>query len=284
MDNIILFDLVWRSLVELGIARYGTATDGSTTSIVDTNGLARIDNRYFDEGTAFILKDAGGAGAAPENSFSRITKFDSTTKTLTLETAITAVVAGDIYGVASRRFPLYLLVEKINSALFMDGYIPVDDTTLTTAANQTELTLPVGASRDLKQVQIQRNQDSDDNLWDDLFNWSIKYSATGSQDTLILASQPPTGYSLRLRYATPHAELRDASDVLNEVIHPDRIVYQVCADALRWYTDKTRQRKTFQDTLAVLELKAQRAKDRHPLPPLPPRQSRVTIVTRTLRI
>ena len=283
MDNIILFDLVWRSLVVLGTARTGTATGGSTTTIIDTNGLKNIDNRYYDKGTAFVLLDAAGAGAAPEKSFSRITKSDSISKTLTLETALTAIAVGDTYGVANGRYPLYHLIQEINNALYMDGYIPVDDTSLTTAANQTELTLPVGASRDLRAVLIQRNDDSDDNLWDDLFNWRIKFSATGSQDTLLLASQPPSGKTLLLRYATPHAELRVASDVLNEVVHPDRIVYQVAANSLRWYIDKTRQ-KTYNATLDMFELKAQRAKSQHPLPPLPLRQSRLTIVTRTLSI
>ena len=34
----------------------------------------------------------------------------------------------------------------------------------------------------------------------------------------------------------------------------------------------------------LLELKAQRAKDKHPLPPLPSRQSKITRVSRTLKM
>lgn len=49
-----LFDLVWRCMVELGTARTGTATGGSETTLIDTNGLKLVDNDYFNEGSLFI--------------------------------------------------------------------------------------------------------------------------------------------------------------------------------------------------------------------------------------
>jgi hypothetical protein len=281
---ITLFDLTWRCLVELGVARTSLVTGGSTTTIIDTNGLANVDHGYFEDGVAFILKDSAGAGAAPEGEFQTITTHDGATKTLTVQSAFSvAPAAGDTYGVAPRRYPMYLIIQKINNALYLDGYIPVEDTSLTTAASQTEYTLPAGSSRDLREVLLQTNADANDNVWRPLYNWKIKYSATGSQDTLVLQKQPATGYSLLLRYATPHAELRAYDDVLNDVIHPDRIVYAAAAEALRWYKDKTRVRG-LEPTLETLDMKAERARELHPLPPLPSRQSKVMTVTRTLEI
>ena len=114
-------------------------------------------------------------------------------------------------------------------------------------------------------------------------NWEIAHAATGTASELRLQKPYDAGYTLLLKYVTPHAELRLAADKLNAVVHPDRVVYEVCAEALRWYKDKTRLRH-LQDSIDMMERKAQIAKDRHPLPPLPSRQSKVTSLTRTLRM
>lgn len=282
--SVTLFDLVWRCVVELGTARTGTATGGSTTTIVDTNGLKLVENDYYNEGTAFILKDAGGAIDISKN-FSIIKDFNSTSKTLTLYTGVaSAVTADDIYGVANRRYPLWLLIQKINNVLMMDGDIPVEDTSLTTVENQTVYALPSGiVARDLRQVLVATDTDSAHPYYRSVVNWEVSYADAGSIGNLELDYALPSGFTLLLKYATSHAELREASDALHDAIHPDRIVYQVCADSLRWYKDKTRLRH-LKDTIDMMEIKAQRAKDRHPLPPLPSKQAKITRVSRSLDI
>jgi hypothetical protein len=282
--TITLFDLAWKCLVELGTGRTGKATSGTTTTLLDTNGLRLVDNDYYNEGTLFILKDAAGGGAAPEKEYSKIKNFANASKTVTVYDAFTVAPAvGDTYGIANRRFPLDLIVEKINNALYMDGYIPGEDTSITTVASQTEYTMPVGTSRDLRQVLLQTNDDSNMNEWTPVVNWDIKKTATGSGDLLVLSYELPDGYSLWLRYATQHAELRDSSDELDEVIHPDRIVYGACHEVLRWYVDKTRL-KHLNNSIDNLARKEQMAKDRHPLPMLPARQSKVTRFNRTFEM
>lgn len=267
-----LFDLVWKVVVELGTAKTGKATGGSTTTLIDTNALRLVENDYYNEGTLFILK---AGSAAPEKEFSKIKDFTQTSKTVEVYDALTAAPAsGDTYGIANRRFPLYLVVEKINNALYMDGYIPGEDQSITTVAGQTEYTLPVGASRDLRQVLVQTNDDSDMNLWTQVVNFDVQKTATGTQDVLVLAYELEAGRTLWLRYAKQHDELRIAGADLDEVIHPDRVVYAACAELLRWYRDKTRLRH-LSDTINYLDAKATRAKDLHPLPVLPPRSAKI---------
>ena len=280
-----LFDLIWKCSVELGTARTGVATGGSTTTLIDTDGLRNVDEDYYEDGTIFILKDSAGAGAAPEKEFAEIKGFDAAADQATFFDAVSAAIAaGDTYGVANRRFPLYLLKQKINNELYMGGYIPVEDVSLTTSANTLEYTLPDEVSaRDLRQVLVATNTAAGEKYHVPVINWEIQYAATGSVSKLRLQKPLAAGYEILLRYATPHGELRDASDALNIVIHPDRVIYQVCADSLRWYMNKTRL-KHLDDTIDMLERKAQLAKDRHPIPPLPNRQSRITRITRTLRM
>lgn len=282
--TISLFDLVWKCVVELGTAKTGTATGGSTTTLIDTNALRLVENDYFNEGTVFVLKDSAGASAAPEKEFGKIKDFTQTSKTVTLYDALTAAIAaGDMYGIANRRFPLFLITEKINNALFMDGYIPGEDTSITTVAGQLEYTMPVDASRDLRQVLYAYSDDTDANEWTPVVNFKIKKTATGSGDTLVLAYELPAGQTLWLRYAKQHARLETAAAELDTAIHPDRVVYPACAELLRWYRDKTRLRH-LSDTIEHLDLKAQRAKDLHPLPQIPPRSANVMRFNRTFEM
>jgi hypothetical protein len=222
-------------------------------------------------------------GELPQSTFSVVKQSDQASGTLTLQDTLTAVAAGDIYGVAPQRYPLYLMTQMINNALYLDGYIPRNDVSLTTAASQTEYEMPAGLSRNLREVLVATNKDVNMNKWVPVVNWRIDYSDTGSLDTLVLAYQLPVSYTLMLRYAEPHGVLQLATDKLNDVIHPDRIIYQASAEAMRWYKDKTRL-DYLEGTIVTLERKAEMAKNLHPLPPLPLRQAKVTRVTRTLTI
>lgn len=277
-----LFDLVWKTLVELGVSRSGTATGGTTSTLIDTNGLKLVDNDYYNEGTVLILKTTDGG--APEKEFSVVSNFANQTSTVSLQDALSAVVgAGDTYGIANRRYPLYRVRQKINSILYLDGYIPGEDTSLLMVSGQTEYDLPVGASRDLRQVYLLSSNDDGDRKPIPVVNYRIQRTATGTQDKLILAYELPAGYYLWLRYAEQHAELRDADDELDPAIHPDRVVYPAAAELLREFRDRTRLRH-LDSSISNMELKAETAKELHPLPALPPKQSRVGIVSRSLEI
>lgn len=274
-----LFDLTYRTARELGVVREGTATGGSTSTVIDTNARTEGED-YWVGGTVWILRDAGGAGAAPEGEHSPVSGFNSTTDTLTLRNALTAAAgAGDKYAVGKKRYPLDILTQNVNKALQDLKLIPITDTSLTTEDDKTEYTLPAVDFMDLRQVFIQtRNDDSNDNSWAELHNWTIEKAATGTADTLLLASQPETGNKLKLVYLGYHPELHLASDKLAESVPVDRVIYTAASNCLNWYRGKTRSNDTsLRDDITRLTDKAFTAAQSHPII-VPVRPARLMIV------
>jgi hypothetical protein len=236
-----LFDVAMRVHRELGQLTEGVATGGSTSTILDANERTDKDDDYWNGGTAYVVYDAAGAGAAPEGEFSFISDFTKTTGTIALRTTLTAAVAaGDWYAVAKKRYSLYKVTECINAALQRFGdIVTIDTTSLDTAASQTELTLPVAASVDLREVWIQgRVSDDDDNKWIKIHNWRTKKTAGGTGDTLILPVQYVADRDIMLVYLAPHAQVRVASATIDESVPVDRLVYEAALRCLMWRFSK----------------------------------------------
>jgi len=229
---------------ELAILREHQATGGSTTTVVDTQHLTEADD-FWNGGTIWITKDAGGASAAPEAQFAEVSDFDNGTATATLYVGYTAAVAvGDYYAIADKRFPLDVLITQVNNAIQDMGRIPVTDTSsITIAANQTEYSLPAACRPDaLREVWIQRqDSDSDDNQWEEILNWEIEVETTGTAPTLILPYQYATGYDLKLVYMGLHPTLFGYSDKLSEAVPRERIIYQAAYLALEWWKMRYKQ-------------------------------------------
>ncbi len=97
----------------------GTATGGSTSTIIDTNGLdAFPEDDSLNGALAYIRTDAGGAGAAPQGESKTITDHVNSTNTLTLESVLTAAVAsGDTYEVYRTPLTIAQWNEAINLAI-----------------------------------------------------------------------------------------------------------------------------------------------------------------------
>src|SRR3990167_5677525 len=123
-----LFDCTLELARVLGVLTEGVATGGSTSTLIDTVERTEADD-YWNGGTAWILYDAGGLGAAPQGEYAVVSDFANTGGVITLRTAITQVAAGDRYAVAKKRYPLHLLVQKVNEAIAFIGPIEVADTT-----------------------------------------------------------------------------------------------------------------------------------------------------------
>lgn len=239
-ETFTLFHLTYALAKELNIVREGIATGGSTAAIADTTNRTEADD-YWNGGTAWIVKDAGGAGAAPEGQFAKVTDFTNTSGSLAFAASsfTAAVAAGDKYAVGKKRYPIDIMIQKINDALAENIKIPQVDTSLTTAADQTEYTLPKVAQRKLLQVFVQTvDDDSDDNAWQKVTNWEVATSDTGTADTLIFRQQYDAGYKIKLVYLAPHPELHVYSDKLNEKIKMQSVVYNATARCLRWYNSK----------------------------------------------
>ena len=228
----------------LKTAKVSQATGGSTTTVVDTKlpellGDSNEDD-YLNNWTVIVIKDAAGAGAAPEGEFNRISDYDDA-GTVTVPAALTAAVAsGDTYMYASPEFPLYDMTEVVNDALVSLGNVVAYDTSITTADDQTEYTLPVKLkAQKLLGVEIQGiTTDANDNRWVPVPGWRAVYAAPGTAGTLIIP-QYASGYNIRITYLGLHSRVSAFADYISESIHPELAVAVCAAHALQWYNTQT---------------------------------------------
>lgn len=259
-----LFDLTYKVARELGTLEEGLVTSGSTSTVVDSNDRTE-DADYWNGGTVWILRDAAGAGAAPEGEYAIVSDF--ATPTVSLRSNFTvAPASGDRYAISDSRVPLHIIISKINQALLDMGVVPyVDTTTITTADNKTEHSLPVGAGLDLREVWIQlENADSDDNRWSLVHGWRIQNSAIGTQDLLMLPTQYDAGYKIKLVYMALHPELFVYSDAVSEAVPVERVVYPAIRDCFVWLKQRTR-RQEYDEDIARWTLRADAVKNTRPI-------------------
>jgi hypothetical protein len=205
-------------------------TGSSATSLIDAvllgdalNKVGRADDEYSG-GTAFMIYDAAGLGAAPENETARITDYSKSTGTLTLATGdlSVAAAAGDLFGVSPIRRDILLRV--LNLALSDLGMVPYEDSTsLDTAASTLAYTIPAVAKRDLRQVWIDRSTSSP-YYWE---QWPYWYQIHGlSTGDLVFTVQPPAGRDIRLIYCAPHATLKLDADAISNQVEPTVLLWQ----------------------------------------------------------
>lgn len=219
------FDVMLDLARVLGLTE-DVATGGSSTTVVCSNLINWPDLSVDDalnRGTAFIIADSAGAGAAPENETARITDYTASTGTVTVATGdfSAAPASGDTFGVTA--VPRYELYQSLNAALRDLGYIPQEDISLTTAASTREYTIPAAAKKDLRQVWT-ATRTSRPYDWDERHFW-YQRDATSTYD-LVFREQPATGYLIRLVYTAPHAKIDADSDTINDVVPLDYLVWK----------------------------------------------------------
>lgn len=238
-----LTNLLQDAWSRMGQMRRWNVTGGSTTTVVNTDWAISEEPVYEDDdpalifGTAVVIQDAGGAGAAPEGEYAMITDYDSASSTMTIDTVTSAVGAGDRVGVISPMFPYEDMVNLANIALRRLGDIDVVDTTLTTAGGQTEYTLPVGIQQKPIRVRVQGNTDTGDNQWQEVQGWSVIPSTAGTQWTLVLPEMVG-GYSIEVLYRTAHPKLTAYDSNIQEAIHPELALCALVAEAYQWYNNQ----------------------------------------------
>ena len=259
-----LAELVYKTAREMDVVVEGTATGGGTTSIIDTNDRTEDDDAWIN-GTAVVIYDAGGAGAAPQWQYSVISDFTSSTDTIALRTTLTAAVAvGDKYAIWKRRYSLQLVIMSINKALQDLGMVPIiDTTTVTFASGQTEYTLPGAATWDLRRIWYQTNtSDSNDNDWTPMYGWDTQYTSTGSASLLVFDYQPPSGHDCKLLYVGQHPELVAYNSNLSETIHPNRIIYRAAYYAFK---QKNKDDELIFDKMTRLDAKDLEMQAKYPI-------------------
>lgn len=216
-----MWQLLRDGLLRTHFWRTRSATGGSTTTIVNANDTTIDDDSAYTGGTALILRDSGGNGAAPEGEMARISSYSGATNTFTLSDTLTAAVAsGDRYAVATNRIELEEYKELINDALSTIDVVSVD-TSITSASGQSEYTLPVALKQhDLYKVEYVGNpNDADDQAWVTVYNWTVVPSTPGAASTLILPALPD-GRTVRITYKSKHPRVEDFDDPISEYIDP----------------------------------------------------------------
>jgi hypothetical protein len=226
----------WR---ELGFAIDILATGGSATTIIDTNSQYTADDALVG-GTAIITRDSAGAGASPEGKFSRITDYVASTETFTIDTVTDAVAAGDGVLLATPRIKYTQMIQAVNDGLADLGTISLVDTSLTTAADQTEYALPVGLKiKRLLDVQLEGDTaDANDARYVSIFSQTQYVPAAPGSTGLLIIPQYAAGYSLKIIYEGVHPVLSAYSDVVSETIQEELAVAAAINKALTWYVSK----------------------------------------------
>jgi hypothetical protein len=235
-----LSDLLQASYRKLGQLNTSTATGGSTSSIVDTKLINTSADDSWKDGVAFLSTTTDGL--APQGEYKRISAFAASTGTLTLESTVTATVgSGDVFGYCNSFYPLQTMIQIANDALAYYGDILLTDTTsITTAASQTEYTVPVTLKRSTAiRVDMQGiTSDANDNRWEKLEGWEWIPAAAGSTGLLVLPFQPVIGYKLRVWYRGQHGALTVYNSTIHEEIDRELLAMMLTEKALEWQNSR----------------------------------------------
>lgn len=120
--------LIKRFLRDTGLGVTGTATGGSTTTLVDTGRLksAQYNSERWVGRFARIPFDAGGAAAAPELDIRPITTYVPSTGTITVDPAwsgAASVASGDTYELWDLQYP-QLVLDTLDAVLAEECWLP----------------------------------------------------------------------------------------------------------------------------------------------------------------
>lgn len=208
-----LFEIMREVIRNLQMVREGTATGGTTTTLIDTN-LSDPDD-YYNGGVLFIDL------ASP--TVVQITDWALLTKTFTIPT-VAEVTSGKTFTVANERFPIDVLKNVVNRALRNEiGKIGKMDTSLTIVQDQKEYTLPSGVS-DVRRVEY----GDADSGYKVHYGWKEEYGKIR-----FLSSYPSTG-NLRLHYGFTHVALSAYSDLIDDMVDREYLITAATYLALSW--------------------------------------------------
>lgn len=123
LEGITRKNLIKRFLRDTGLGAYGTATGGSTTTIIDTSRLlsSQLTANEWIGGWARCSFDAGGAAAAPETEINPISNYAPSTGTVTIDTG-TIYASGDGYELW--KIDPQIVLDYIDQVLQEDIYLP----------------------------------------------------------------------------------------------------------------------------------------------------------------
>lgn len=230
----------------------GTATGGSTTTLIDTGfpyrpNLSAPPDDFYNQGTIWFL-----SGTSIIGTTAIITDWAQSTTTFTFAT-LAATASGARYAVCDRTYPRYVLRQAVNSVLAEIGGEDAENTSLTTVADQMTYDLPNGVYNVIRveiatslsapygYVEIPTNkwrEMNDDIVFEDFY-------------------QPTaTGYTIRLTYRVPLSELTSDTGAIPDLYNSDWLRWAGAAYCIGWRIGQLRT----DDPLLVQELQRAEAK------------------------
>lgn len=226
---------ILRELGEIEPLHQFVATGGSETTFVNTdfgNFETPPDQDSFKNYLAIVVRDAGGAGASPENKWSVCSAYADATYTGTIATVTDAIAAGDTIMLAKQdKYPLPHILHAINQGLQQLGDIPSNkDVTLTTISGQIVYDVPVAVKRGLKRVEIE----VEDDIWETVHDVRNELTGANTASKLYIDGYS-SGLSIGLVYDGVHSVISAYNDVINEYIHPQLATCVSIVKLLEWY-------------------------------------------------
>jgi hypothetical protein len=215
------------------------ATDGSTTTFIDTT----IEDAYGDDelknGTIFVVRTT--VGLPPQGEFARISAYTQSSFTVTFDVLTAAVVGptspypGDTCMLVSPEYPIRTMIELANDAVRDCGEITGLDATTITIDGAKEYTLPVGCKR-LVRVCLQNElADADNNEWSEITDYEIDPSPGNVAPTIIFQDSYTAGYTLKFVYNGFHPILTAYDSPINEAITPPFAALVLADKIMQWH-------------------------------------------------
>lgn len=197
-----LIEMMLEAARYMGVVREGTATGGSTTTLIDT----ALDEpaSYFTKGTLWVLSGTNSGLCQVIKSFNE--------STLTLPATLTAAIAaGNTYAIATSEYPKHKLKQAVLTILRYAPILKTDDS-LDVLANTEEYSLPSGVSN-IKRVEVAGSTSSPYQFTPNHFwkEWNGKVVFESGKEP------SETGYPIRLWYEGEHGEIAESGSILTSV-------------------------------------------------------------------
>jgi hypothetical protein len=228
----------------------GIATGGSATTIVDSTIVNKYTENKFKNWIAFISTTTDGL--TPQNKYALVSAYVSSTGTATIATVTDSVQSGDTYAWMKGTIPLNTMIKLCGDGLRKLPRITYPDTSLTSANDTLNYTMPI-ATKGIRPNRIYlRNSDY---VELETPNWEIVTAAGGSTETLIFKSQPQQPYTIVIEYETLHPRPTVYNSYISEYYH-DELAVAACVEYAWDWKRSTKNRKTDMDNwqLAKREL------------------------------
>jgi len=255
-----LFDVSLALAKVLGNVRSSTTTSaGTATTVIDTTRTEPVD--FWNGGTLWMTSgtDLGKSR--------KITDWALSGTTFTVPTMTSAPGSGAAYSVITADWPQDKLWDFINEALQDMGDVPVQDSTLTTVADQEQYTLPSGVY-DVRLVEVATSKTAPydyqpyHGVWKEIPSGKLEF-ATGREPV-------DTGYLIRLTYMGVHAAFTADTSAVSTYIHINRLKWAAAVHAWRWRIQMAKQDEptyTAQWQFAIAQ--SEREKRLRPIPYIP---------------